>query len=93
MEFIVNCAWCESQKTAGPVWFSCGADYAENEAIKQHRQVLSDNASADLKNKSAPDLAIDASHNVLETEDRAFEKKLFIIFIPAMLVASLLVQL
>jgi hypothetical protein len=55
--------------------------------------VLSDNASADLKNKSAPDLAIDASHNVLETEDRALEKKLCIIIIPAMLVASLLVQL
>ncbi|MFT4889024.1 MAG: hypothetical protein ACJA2D_001383 [Pseudohongiellaceae bacterium] len=74
MEFVVNCAWCESPKTAGPVCSSYGADYAKDEAIKQHVKVLSDNASVDLKNTSVPGLTIETSHNVLEIEDRPLRK-------------------
>lgn len=92
MEFLDNCAWCESPKTAGPLCSSCGADYAKAEAIKLHGKVQSVSASSDSENPNVPGFTIETSRDTLEIEDPALEKKLCIYTIPAMLTASWLVQ-
>lgn len=93
MELLDNCAWCERPKTAGPLCSNCGADYAKAEAIKLHGKVQSDGAALDAKFEIDPGFTIETISSTVEIEDPALEKKLCIVTIPAMLAASLLIQL
>lgn len=93
MEVADNCAWCESPKTAGPLCSNCGADYAKAEAIKLHGKVQIDVENLGSEKQSIPGFTIETSRKILGVEDPVLEKKLCIITIPAMLIASFLVQL